>query len=78
MIESTCWRWRRRLKIATSKTPFLVEVGTSFMLVVLYALGVAIITINIDTDKFCPSRWSRGIFLSLSLEYFIELFQHCI
>jgi len=32
------------LKIATSKAPFLVEVGTSFMLVVLYALGVAIIT----------------------------------
>lgn len=32
------------LKIATSKAPFLVEVGTSFLLVVLYALGVAIIT----------------------------------
>lgn len=32
------------MKIATAKAPFLFEVGTAFLLVVLYGIGVAVIT----------------------------------
>lgn len=34
------------MKVATTKAPFLVEVGLSFILVVMYCVGVALITSN--------------------------------
>lgn len=39
------------MKVATTKAPFLVEVGLSFILVVMYCVGVALITSSVSASE---------------------------
>lgn len=64
------------LKIATSKAPFLLETGVSFLLVILYGFGVAFITApngpgsplgNCKSHSFCIVIFAKYVVLTLSI-----------